>query len=157
MRFLRALLDKQARAFEKGGESYRDPLKQISHGATARQTARFYAMLDAGQLVSPYWSEWMLARMGPPEYVHKFYLALGDRPGVTFVARKSGTWEDFHSDSALIEHAGRRYIVVGLAAHEEGESMLQRVGEIADEVIEIGEHRRFGVVAHGSQRPARQP
>ena len=145
------------RAFEKGGESYRDPLKQISHGATARQTARFYAMLDAGQLVSPYWSEWMLARMGPPEYVHKFYLALGDLPGVTFVARKSGTWEDFHSDSALIEHAERRYIVVGLAAHEEGESMLQRVGEIADEVIEIGEHRRFGVVAHGSQRLARQP
>jgi len=131
------------RAFEKGGESYRDPLKNISHGATARQTARFYALLDAGMLVSPYWSEWMLARMGPPEYVHKFYRALGDRPGVEFVARKSGTWQNFHADSALVVHGARRYILVGLAEHAEGEQMLQRIADIADEVIANGEHRRL--------------
>jgi len=132
------------RAFEKGGDSYRDPLKGIYHGANERQTARFYALLDAGLLVSPYWSEWMRAHMGPPEYVHKFHLALGNRPGVELVARKSGTWQDFHSDSALVVHGARRYILVGLAHHEEGEVMLQRVAEIADEIVESGAHRTFG-------------
>jgi beta-lactamase class A len=132
------------RAFEKGGDSLRDPLKGISHAATARQTARFYAMLEAGQLVSPYWSEWMLAHMGPPEYVHKFYFALGNRPGVEFIARKSGTWQNFHSDTALVVNGSRRYILVALADHTEGEVMLQRIAEVADGIIESGEHRTFG-------------
>jgi beta-lactamase class A len=133
------------RAFEKGGPSYRDPLKNISHGATSRQTARFYALLDAHQLVSPYWSEWMLARMGPPEYVHKFYKALGARPGVEFVARKSGTWQDFHADSALVTHGAQRYILVALADHPEGEEMMQTIAAVADEIVEVGEHRRPGL------------
>ena len=134
------------RTFEKEALVYRDPLKHISHGATTRQTARFYVLLDAGQLVSPYWSEWMLAHMAPPEYVHKFVEALHDRPGLSFVARKSGTWQDFHSDSALVEHDGRRYVIVALAAHPEGETMMKQIAEIADEVIERGEHRRWPAV-----------
>jgi beta-lactamase class A len=131
------------RTFEKEALVYRDPLRQISHGATTRQTARFYVLLDAGQLVSPYWSEWMLAHMAPPEYVHKFFKALRDRPGISFVARKSGTWQDFHSDSALVEHDGRRYVIVALAAHRSGETMMKQIAEIADEMIERGEHRRW--------------
>ena len=70
----------------------------------------------------------MLERMGPPEYVHKFYKALRDQPGVRFLARKSGTWEDWHADSALLEHDERRFVVVALAKHEEGDDMLERVG-----------------------------
>jgi len=146
------------RTFEKQALVYRDPLKHISHGATARQVARFYVLLDAGQLVSPYWSEWMLAHMAPPDYVHKFFKALRDRPGLTFVARKSGTWEDFHSDSALVERNGRRYVIAALAAHPEGETMMMQIAEIADELIERGEHRRWPAVypqreSFGEERP----
>jgi beta-lactamase class A len=146
------------RTFEKQALVYRDPLKHISHGATARQVARFYVLLDAGQLVSPYWSEWMLAHMAPPDYVHKFFKALRDRPGLSFLARKSGTWEDFHSDSALVERDGRRYVIAALAAHPEGETMMMQIAEIADELIERGEHRRWPAVlpqreSFGEERP----
>lgn len=129
------------RTFEKEAITRREPLENLSNAATARQTARFYALLDRGQLVSPYWSHWMLAHMGPPEYVHKFYKALGKRPGVRFPARKSGTWLDWHADSALIEHDGRRYVLVGLAEHPDGEEMMQRLALVADDLIARGEHR----------------
>ena len=88
----------------------------------------------------------MLAHMAPPEYVHKFVAALRDRRGLSFVARKSGTWQDFHSDSALVEHDGRRYVIAALAAHQSGETMMRQIAEIADEVIERGEHRRWPTV-----------
>ena len=129
------------RAFEKGGESYRDPLKSISHGATARQTARFYALLDDEQLVTPTWSRRMLSWMSPPEYHHKFVRGLAQRPRVNFVARKSGTWEDFHADSALIQHGHRRYVLVALAHHPDGEEMLREIAPLADDLIENGDHR----------------
>ncbi|MHC4109215.1 MAG: serine hydrolase [Planctomycetota bacterium] len=131
------------RAFEKGGESYRDPLKAISHGASARQAARFYLMLDRGALVSRHWSAWMRERMAPPEYFHKFVRALRERPGVRFLARKSGTWQHFHSDSALIQHASARYILVGLAEHAEGEHLMQELAHIADDIVVAGHHRNW--------------
>jgi beta-lactamase class A len=131
------------RAFEKGGESYRDPKKAISHAATARQAARFYLLLDRGAAVSRYWSEWMLARMAPPEYFHKFVGALGGRPGLEFVARKSGTWQNFHSDSALIQHGSARYIIVGIAEHANGAKWLDQIAHLADDIIVAGRHRRW--------------
>jgi beta-lactamase class A len=131
------------RAFEKGGESYRDPLKAISHGASARQVARFYVMLDRGKLVSPHWSAWMRERMAPPEYFHKFVRALRGRSGLRFLARKSGTWQQFHSDSALIQHGSARYILVGLAEHPEGEHLMEELARIADDIVVTGRHRRW--------------
>lgn len=131
------------RAFKKGGESYRDPLKSISHGATARQTARFYVLLDRGRLVSPYWSAYMRSLMAPPEYVHKFVAALERREHVEFVARKSGTWQHWHADSALVQHGRARYVLVGLAEDEAGEEWLRSVAPIADDLIVAGHHRSW--------------
>jgi beta-lactamase class A len=131
------------RAFEKGGESYRDPMKSLSHAASSRQAARFYLMLDRGLAVSPHWSDWMIERMAPPEYFHKFVGALQDRPGLTFVARKSGTWRQFHADSALIQHGSTRYIVVGLAEHVEGAEWMKRIAHLADDIVAAGRHRRW--------------
>jgi beta-lactamase class A len=130
------------RPFRKSARSLRDPLFHISHGATARQVARFYVMLDHGDLVSDYWSERMLSLMAPPEYFHKFVAALGGRRGVEFVARKSGTWRTFHADSAIVQHFSKRYVIVGLADHPDGEVMLRRVGRIVDDLIMAGEHRQ---------------
>jgi beta-lactamase class A len=129
------------RTFEKEAITHRDPLKNLSHAATTRQTTRFYALLEQGKLVSPYWSRWMLEHMAPPEYVHKFYKALRRKPGVRFLARKSGTWQDFHADSAIVAHDERRFVVVAIAEHEDGEEMMETVARGADELITRGEHR----------------
>src|SRR6185436_16307468 len=85
-------------------KAHPDPHFSITHGATARQAARFYALLEAGKLVSPHWSFRMLGLMSPPAHFHKFVGGLQGREGVIFLARKSGTWRNFHADSALIQH-----------------------------------------------------
>jgi beta-lactamase class A len=131
------------RPFRKGGPSYRDPLKGISHGASARQAARFYLLLDRGRLVSRYWSAYMRQLMAPPEYFHKFVAALQDRPRLEFVARKSGTWQDFHADSVLVQHRAARYVLVGLADHGDGEEMLRVLAPVADDLIVDGRHRTW--------------
>src|SRR5690606_23657400 len=128
--------------YRRSNESYRDPIHDISHGATARQAARFYALLAAEKLVSPYWSRRMLDWMGPPGHHHKFVRALGARTGVRFVARKSGTWRSFHSDSALIQHHASRYVLVGLAEHHQGDRLLQILAQRVDDLIVRGAHRR---------------
>ena len=131
------------RFFQKGGPSLREPLKQLSHAATARQAARFYVLLDREKLVSPHWSRYMRRVMAPPGYRHKFVAALEDRPGVRFVARKSGSWSVFHSDSALIQHGHVRYVLAALSEHPGGEGLMRRVAAVADDVVVAGEHRSF--------------
>lgn len=130
------------RAYRSGGASNRDPLFNISHGATARQAARFYMLMDAGQLVTPHWSFRMRTLMAPPKHRHKFVGGLSGRPGVVFLARKSGTWRTYHSDSALIQHGNRRYIAVALANWRHGEKLMQHLAAIMDDIIVAGQHRR---------------
>ncbi len=142
------------RYFEKGGPSHREPLRQLSHAATARQAARFYVLLDRGLLVSPYWSRAMRRLMSPPGYRHKFVGALASRPGLRFAARKSGTWRTYHADSALIQHGHARYVLTALADHPDGESMLRRVARVADDLVVAGRHR--GWVGRRSGAPAIQ-
>ncbi len=130
------------RAFAPGGETYPDPLHELVHGATARQTARFYVMLDRRQLVSRDWSDHMLALMGPPRHHHKFVKGLADQSDVTFVARKSGTWQTWHADSALIQHGDTRYVAVALSEGlRRGEDVMQQVIRVVDELVMIGRHR----------------
>lgn len=130
------------RAYRSGGASNRDPLFNISHGATARQVARFYAMLNEGKLVSPHWSFRMLGLMSPPAHHHKFVAGLGKREGVVFLARKSGTWRNYHGDSALIQRFDRRYVLVGLSELRSGETVMRELAQVVDTLIEEGSHRR---------------
>ena len=85
----------------------------------------------------------MLRLMAPPDYIHKFVKALRDRPQLEFVARKSGTWQNYHSDSALIQHGMARYVLVGLATHEDGGEMMGTVARVADDIIVAGQHRTW--------------
>ena len=61
-----------------------------------------------------------------PGIHHKFVKGLEGRPGVQ-IYRKSGTWKDFHADSALVEYGNYRYIIVGLAEHPQGGDWLVRL------------------------------
>ncbi len=95
------------------GRWRRDPLHAISHGATARQAARFFIMLDRGQLISPWASQEMKSIMSRPEIKHKFVLGLASRPQ-SRIFRKSGTWREWHSDAALVERDGKKYVAAAL-------------------------------------------
>ncbi len=92
----------------------RDPLANLSHGATARQAARFFVLLERGELVSPWASQEMKSILGDPALHHKFVLGLENSHPDSRIYRKSGSWRNFHSDAALIERDGRKYVAAAL-------------------------------------------
>ena len=110
------------------------PWHQLSHGATAFQTARFYYLLEAGRLVSPALTRVMKEMLSKPGINHKFVKGLSDRPQCRMF-RKSGTWRHWHADSALIEHAGHKYIAVALAADPSGGEWMTRLIRALDAII----------------------
>ena len=104
----------------------RDPLHNLSHGATATQVARFYYLLETGQLVGNELSAEMKAMLGNPGIKHKFVKGLADYPDAK-IYRKSGSWRQWHADSAMVEADGRKYIIVGLAEDASGGAWLSRM------------------------------
>ena len=111
-----------------------DPLHRLSHGATAFQVARFYWLLDNNRLVSPELSALMKQTLSQPGIHHKFVKGLASRPGVE-IYRKSGTWQDFHADSAMVEHGPYKFVIVGLAHHREGGEWLARLAAPLHDLI----------------------
>lgn len=112
----------------------RDPIAQLSHGATARQVARFFVLLEQGQLISAQASRQMKQILGNPGIRHKFVRGLEARPGAR-IYRKSGTWRDFHSDAALVERSDAKYVVVGLVQSPDGSRLLERLAVQVDDLI----------------------
>ncbi len=104
----------------------RDPIRHLSHGATAFQVARLYYLLANDALLSPRLNEMMKETLSNPGIRHKFVLGLSSRPGVK-IYRKSGTWKDFHADSALVEYGEHRYVLVGIARSPSGGDWLARL------------------------------
>ncbi len=123
------------KAYDRRPAEARDPLFGISHGATPRQAVRFFLLLDQGRLVGPEASREMLSMLGDPRINHKFVKGLAGRPGAT-VYRKSGTWSRFHSDAALIERNGRRYIAAALVEDPKGNVILERLIVALDDLIQ---------------------
>ena len=121
--------------YSKAPAWQRDPLHHLSHGATALQVARFYYLLETGQLVSPELSKLMKSILAKPAIEHKFVKGLKGRQEDLRIYRKSGTWGRYHSDSAIVEHHGRRYIAVALAKSAQGERWLQRLIVALDDMI----------------------
>ena len=121
--------------YARAGTWKRDPLHNLSHGATAFQVARFYYMLETAQLVSPELSKQMKSILGKPAINHKFVRGLNEaRPGST-IFRKSGTWRNYHADSAIVERDGRRYIAVALAQSTKGSNWLKRLVVAMDDLV----------------------
>lgn len=105
----------------------RDPLHNLSHGATAFQVARFYYLLETGQLVSAKKSREMKEILGQSAISHKFVKGLQGCQPTAQIFRKSGSWRQFHADSAIVEHDGRRYIAVALAEDSRGGEWLKKL------------------------------
>jgi beta-lactamase class A len=111
--------------YAQGVAYHRDPLHNLSHGATAVQVARFYYLLETGRLVTPELSKEMKAIMGDPGIHHKFVKGLEANFPDAHIYRKSGSWRNWHADSAIVEHAGRTYIAVALAQSPKGGEWLK--------------------------------
>ncbi len=108
------------------GNRVGEPLKNLSHAASATQVCRYYYLLTFGQLVSFDRSKQMLGYLGNPELHHKFVNTLDRIAPRAKVYRKSGSWKAWHSDSALVWGPNnRRYILVALVEDAEGEKIMR--------------------------------
>lgn len=123
------------KAYASGSAYQRDPLHNISHGATVYQVARFYYMLETGRLVSSEYSRQMKEMMGNPGIHHKFVKGLEEVHPDARIYRKSGTWREYHADSAIIERAGRRYIAVAIAEDRRGGQWMQDLIVALDGIV----------------------
>lgn len=113
-----------------------DPVANHSHAATVRQLLRYYLMLDRGQLVSPQASKVMREIFASPDIPHdqnKFVKALAGRD--VEILRKWGTYQDWKHDSAIIRGPGRRYVLVALTHHPQGDAYLEELAVAIDDVM----------------------
>ena len=113
----------------------RDPLHNISHGATALQAARFFYLLETGRLVSPALSAQMKEMLSKPGINHKFVKGLMSVHPDSKIYRKSGSWRRWHADSALVERDGHKYIMVALAESKQGGSWFPKIAKELDALI----------------------
>ncbi|MBN1649861.1 MAG: serine hydrolase [Bacteroidales bacterium] len=113
--------------YAKTGKRYPDPLHGISHAATVTQVCRFYYMLINGELVSYEKSKEMLQIMEDPEIHHKFVNSLETIAPQAKLFRKSGSWQNYHSDSILVWGPEHKYILVALTEDPDGERLLRQL------------------------------
>jgi len=122
--------------YSKFGERYPEHIKGLSHAATVSQVCRFYYLLAFGKLVSFERSKQMLAIMGDPELHHKFVNSLEKIAPKAKLFRKSGSWQNFHSDSILVwEQDGRKYILVALVEDPDGEKIIRDLAYTIEDVL----------------------
>lgn len=121
--------------YAAGGARYPDPLKGLSHAATTKQVCSFYYQLAMGNLISPKRSVDMLKIMKKPELHHKFVSVLDQIAPKADVYRKSGSWKNYHSDSALVWGPNRRYIIVALVEDSNGEQIIRNLVKPLDKIL----------------------
>lgn len=121
--------------YAKTGTRFPEPIKGISHAATADQVCRFYYMLIHGQLVSFERSKQMLEMMIDPEIHHKFVNSIEKLRPNAKLFRKSGTWQNYHADSILVWGKDDRFILVGLLQDDDGEKILRQLIYTVEDVL----------------------
>ena len=121
--------------YAKAGLWKRDPLHNLSHGATAMQVARFYYLLYTDNLVTPEWCEEMRDVMSGAHINHKFVKALASIAPRMTLLRKSGSWRTYHSDSALVSRGGKTYIAVALSNSPEGGQWMGQIITEFDKIV----------------------
>ncbi len=106
----------------------RDPVANLSHGATTFQAARFYCALARGELVGPESTRLMRSALSNPGIDHKFVAWLSGLEGLELY-RKSGSWKGYHADSVLVETGEATYILVALTNDPRGVTWLEAMAE----------------------------
>jgi len=121
-----------------GGDTNREPLKNLSHAASVTQVCRFYYLLANGRLVNENRSEQMLKIMEDPELHHKFVNTLDEIAPEARLFRKSGSWKTYHSDSVLVwgKDPNRRYVLVALVDDPSGEQIIRKLVISVEQVLQ---------------------
>jgi beta-lactamase class A len=122
--------------YGRGGERWGDPVADHSHAATVRQLLRFYFLLEQGKLVSPAVSKTMLEIFASPDIPAdpiKFVKGLAGRD--VQILSKSGSWENWLHDTAIITGPGRHYILVALTHHPKGDDYLADLAVAIDDLM----------------------
>ena len=122
--------------YGEGGERFGDPIADHSHAATVRQLLRFYLLLEQGKLVSAKASKTMREIFESPSIPHernKFLKGLSGRD--VQVIRKSGSWEDWLHDTAVVTGAVRHYILAALTHHPKGDEYLAGLAKMVDDLV----------------------
>ena len=113
----------------------RDPLHNISHGATAMQAARFYYLAVTGRLVKEEYRSDLREVFSDPGIQHKFVKGLKLSNPDAEIYRKSGTWKDFHADSGVVVTDKYRYILVALAEHPRAGEGMAKLVAVVDDIV----------------------
>ncbi|PQJ78002.1 serine hydrolase [Polaribacter porphyrae] len=121
--------------YAAAGKKYPDPIKGLSHAATTRQVCSFYYQLALGNLISTERSKEMLDIMKKPDLHHKFVNTLDKVAPKADVYRKSGSWRNYHSDSALVWGPDRKYIIVALIDYDYGEQTIRDLVRPLEKVL----------------------
>ncbi|MBU1343178.1 MAG: class A beta-lactamase-related serine hydrolase [Proteobacteria bacterium] len=124
--------------YAQTGKRIPDPLKGLSHAATASQVCRFYYQLAMGKLINKERSREMLEILINPGIEHKFVKVLRKIVPEATLFRKSGTWKTWHSDSVLVwGPEWRRYIAVALIDNKNGEDILRKLIPELETVLKL--------------------
>lgn len=122
--------------YAKTGKRFPDPFMGISHGASVTQVCRFYYLAALGKLVNFERSKQLLEILEDPKIHHKFVHSLDRLAPMATVYRKSGTWRQYHADSALVwGPVWRRYIIVALVDDARGEQILRNLIPTVEELL----------------------
>ncbi len=115
--------------YSSSGATNRDPLKNLSHAATADQVVKYYYLLYTRQLICKTCSDHMLSMLVDPELTHKFVYTLRKIAPDAKIYRKSGTWSTWHADSVMVESDEKDYILVALINDGRGEQIIRNITE----------------------------
>ncbi|MFK7807003.1 MAG: serine hydrolase [Saprospiraceae bacterium] len=124
--------------YAAGGARNPEPMKGLSHAATAEQVCRYYYKLANGALVNEKRSKEMMDILVNPKLHHKFVNTLDKIAPNAKVYRKSGSWSNYHSDSAMvIGDASRKYIMVALTEDPAGEQIIRQLVYAVEKAMKI--------------------
>ncbi|HNO79376.1 MAG TPA: D-alanyl-D-alanine dipeptidase [Phycisphaerae bacterium] len=113
-----------------------DPIHDHSHGATVRQCLRYYLLMEQLKLVNAEASITMLEIFASEQLEHgqsKFVKGLSSK--ADSILRKSGTWRDWHLDTARVRHGDHFYLIAGMVNHPRGAEYLSEMASRIDELI----------------------
>jgi beta-lactamase class A len=124
-------------AYGRAGEQRPEPLQDLLHAATVTQVCRFYYLLAYGRLINPECSRQMLKILAFPDLEDKFFRVLKGKVPLWHLYRKSGGWKIWQSDSILVwGETGRRYILVALVEHRQGEQILRELVPAVEHLLQ---------------------
>ncbi|MBU0617322.1 MAG: DUF1460 domain-containing protein, partial [Planctomycetes bacterium] len=131
-----------------------DPVHDHSHAATVRQCLRYYLLLEQGKLVNAAACAQMKQIFAAPRlefHNDRFVGGLNGRAAT--ILHKGGWWEDWHLDTARIQHGDRLYLLAGMTEHPRGNVYLKEMAAAVDELL-CGVHPRMPDVDERIQHDA---